>query len=127
MSSSQNYSENDRKHSSNWETSSLFESMSSYHRDFEAMPSYCACGGVRAVLQTTRMQEHYGLCFWGCRFYKKEMIIMKQKMEMESINKDLDSIKKDLDFVQKDLESSKGWIKILVVICIYSPQEDGFI
>ncbi|KAK7268345.1 hypothetical protein RIF29_21043 [Crotalaria pallida] len=110
MSSSQNYSKNDRKRSSNWEASSLFDSASSYNnRGFEAMPSYCACGGVRDVLQTTRTQEHYGFRFWGCRFYK---------MEMESIQKDLEFIKKDLDFIQKDLESSKRWIKILVVICI---------
>ncbi|KAK7266311.1 hypothetical protein RIF29_18954 [Crotalaria pallida] len=68
--------------------------MSSYNRDFEVMSPYCACGGVRAILRTTRMQEHYGLRFWDCRFYKMEM----------------ESIKKDLDSVQKDLESSKRWI-----------------
>ncbi|KAK7243561.1 hypothetical protein RIF29_38363 [Crotalaria pallida] len=99
MSSSQNCSKNDRKRSSNWETSSTFDSATSYSGDF----------GVRVVLRTAPTQEHYGLRFWGCRFYKvnnvllpftgddvvreKEMMIMKRKMEMESIRRDLDSIK----------------------------------
>ncbi|KAK7268492.1 hypothetical protein RIF29_21191 [Crotalaria pallida] len=139
MSSSQDCSKNDRKRSSNWETSSTFDSAASYNREFEGMPPYCACGGVRVVLRTARTQEHYGLRFWGCRFYKKdvkdsgcnffdwykddvvrekEMTIMKQKIEMDSIQTDLDSIKKDLESFQKDLELSKRWIKILVVICV---------
>ncbi|KAK7244201.1 hypothetical protein RIF29_39019 [Crotalaria pallida] len=147
MSSSQNWSKNDRKRSSNWESSSTFDSSTSYNRDFEGMPPYCACGGgVRVVLRTACTQEHYGLRFWGCRFYKKdvkdsgcnffdwykddvvrekEVMIMKQKMEMESIHRDLDSIKKDLELLQKDLESfqkdlefSRRLIKILVVLCV---------
>ncbi|KAK7274001.1 hypothetical protein RIF29_15070 [Crotalaria pallida] len=40
---------------------------------YEGIPPYCGCGGARAVLRTARTEEHYGMRFWGCRFYKKDV------------------------------------------------------
>ncbi|KAK7244588.1 hypothetical protein RIF29_39412 [Crotalaria pallida] len=106
---------------------------------YEGIPPYCGCGGARAVLRTARTKEHYGMRFWGCRFYKKdvpdsgcnffdwykddivhekELIITKQRMEMDSIKKEMDSINKEMDSMKKDLDFSTKWMKILLVICI---------
>ncbi|KAK7244893.1 hypothetical protein RIF29_39722 [Crotalaria pallida] len=162
MASSQQYSDNvgDCKRKSKRESSSTMDSASSsmkkgqvfMHGGYEGIPPYCSCGGARAVLRTARTEEHYGLRFWGCRFYKenvlyffvekdvvfiqgsyliflrilqrdipdsgcnffewykddivreKDLIIMKQKLEIE--------------VMQKDLAWSRKWMKILVVLCI---------
>ncbi|KAK7289743.1 hypothetical protein RIF29_03637 [Crotalaria pallida] len=120
MASSQQYFDNvgDCKWKSKRESSSTMDSASSsmkkgqvfMHGGYEGIPPYCACGGARAVLRTARTEEHYGLRFWGCRFYKrdipdsgcnffewykddivreKDLIIMKQKLEIEVMQKDL--------------------------------------
>ncbi|KAK7243947.1 hypothetical protein RIF29_38762 [Crotalaria pallida] len=88
--------------------SSSMNTTTSFSHGYEGIPPYCACGGARAILRTARTEEHYGCNFFD--WYKedivreKELIILKQRLEIESI--------------QKDLDFSRKWMKILLVICI---------